>query len=96
MPDQPCRSCGAPLLWTITVKGKRHPVDRDPHPEGTIKVVAGVSGAAPKSYVMAGLDLATMRADGVALHRSHFATCPQAAQHRRPRGRREPTTEDTP
>lgn len=94
MPEPTCRSCGAPVLWTITVKGKRHPVDPDPHPDGTIKLVAGVAGAAPKSYVMAGLDLVAMREGRTPLHRSHFATCPHAAQHRRPRGRREPTTED--
>ncbi len=24
-----CRSCGAPVMWTVTAKGKRMPVDRD-------------------------------------------------------------------
>jgi hypothetical protein len=47
-----CRSCGAPILWCITVKGKKMPVD-----------VPAVEGEPTTS---------------------HFATCPQAGEWRKP------------
>ena len=28
-----CRSCGAPVTWTVTDAGKRMPVDPEPHPD---------------------------------------------------------------
>jgi hypothetical protein len=31
-----CRSCGAPIRWVVTEKGKRIPLDRDPQPDGNI------------------------------------------------------------
>ena len=81
-----CRSCGASIVWTITDRGKRMPVDADPHPEGTIEVIA--HAAEPNLYRSRVLDpyaLDIARENRTPVHRSHFATCPQAAGWRRPR-----------
>ena len=51
-PERPCRSCGAPMIWTVTAAGKRMPLN----PDGT----------------------------------SHFASCPNAAEHRKPKPKAPP------
>lgn len=67
-----CRSCDAPITWfELVVGGKRHPFDGEP------------------VYVRTYTDEDTRRLVGVIdaghINRSHFATCPQAKQWRRPR-----------
>jgi hypothetical protein len=67
-----CRSCGAPIVWAVTVTGHRMPVDADPGRGGTVTLrdrpglspIALVVGAAPPG--------APLR------HRPHFASCPHA------------------
>lgn len=66
-----CRSCGAPIVWAVTAAGKRMPLDAEP-------VYAIGSG------------VVSLNGDEVAvverprpLYVSHFATCPNADQHRR-------------
>jgi hypothetical protein len=65
-----CRSCQAPLLWATTPKNRRIPLDPVPHPEGNVVVLDGV---------------AVVGGEGDTRYRSHFATCPGAGVHRRPR-----------
>ncbi len=38
-----CRSCGAPVYWTETEKGKRMPVDREPGDDGNIVLIVAES-----------------------------------------------------
>lgn len=66
-----CRSCGAPIEWARTPKGKRIPLDVEPRPDGNLAFVAG------ELVNAAGLPPEVER------RVSHFATCPNAAQHRR-------------
>lgn len=77
-----CRSCGAPVIWTVTHKGKRMPVDADPVENGNIKlrrdgdrVVAEYPG---KEHPGLFDDADEAR------YLSHFATCPNAGDWRRP------------
>lgn len=76
-----CRSCGAEIYWAITNNGKRMPVDYLPTPEGTIAIEY------PKGPLLAivlhGDELLAAREAGEPLHLSHFATCPNAASHRK-------------
>jgi hypothetical protein len=74
-----CRSarCEAPIIWTVTARGKRMPVDADP-------VVA------PRGFRLDEVDggdvLATFvvaPAPGERLYVSHYATCPDADGFRR-------------
>jgi len=78
-----CKSCNAPIVWAITPKGKRAPIDAEPSDKGNIRIQT--DAAAPIAHYLSEIELAAARASGERLHLSHFVTCPQAAQHRRPR-----------
>ena len=73
-----CRSCGAEIIWCKTTSGKSMPVDVAPAKGGTIEIVDGIAeiaGEVKRDQSDAGLV--------PFLHKSHFATCPDAAKHRR-------------
>lgn len=63
-----CKSCGAEIEFVVTTGGKSIPLDVLPREDGNIKVEAGTA-----YYMPAG------EGDRV----THFATCPQAASHRK-------------
>lgn len=68
-----CRTCGASITWAEQVNGKRHPFD------GEIVAVKIEGGLLEGQRVIEHVD--------TSITTSHFATCPDAATHRRPRGR---------
>lgn len=75
-----CRSCEAPVRWVYTEKGRRMPLDPDPYtgpePTGLFVIRPGdIALAVPPDAF-----------PGEPLYRSHFATCPNAASHRRAKG----------
>jgi len=53
-----CRSCGAPILWARSTRGRMVPLDREPVADGTI-----ILGADDVAFVL-----------GPAGYHSHFAT----------------------
>lgn len=63
-----CGSCGAEVEWVVTAKGRRMPLDAIAVGGGNVRVVDGV---------------AVVGAPGFGDRVSHFATCPNAAKHRR-------------
>lgn len=69
-----CKSCGAEITWTLTTTGKKMPVEHKPR--GNIKVITDE-------------DTGTLRAimlkPGEGDYVSHFSTCPDAPEHRRPK-----------
>lgn len=67
-----CRSCGEAILWARTAAGKAMPLNVD-HEHGTVHLDA--DGTITR--------LTTTPEPGG--HTPHFATCPNADQHRRPR-----------
>lgn len=70
-----CKSCGATIRWVkMAGSGKSMPLDDVPSTEGTVAVERGVA------HVLSGL--AIVAYDGP-LFVSHFASCPQANEHRR-------------
>ena len=73
-----CSSCGAPIIWTLTTAGSRMPVDAVKVDGGHYLVVDGTVGTTPR--VIYAKDI-----EGPG-YVSHFATCPTAAKHRRPKG----------
>jgi hypothetical protein len=80
-----CKSCGAPILWTITERGKRMPLDAAPTEDGTVEVIGTAFGSSlGMSRVLSGDTLTAARAARAPLRRSHFAHCPQADEWRRP------------
>lgn len=73
-----CRSCPARLRWALTEAGEWMPIEQDPDPAGI--VTARRSGRAVIATVHpVGSDLEGLR------WTAHFANCPAAAEHRRPR-----------
>lgn len=67
-----CRSCGAPIVWGKTKNGKGIPLDAAPHPDGNVELHPDGRAVVNSGPLI-----------GVPLYRSHFTTCPHAAEHRR-------------
>jgi len=79
-PDGVCTSCGAAMVWVLTTKGNRMPLDPDPVDDGNVWVLMVKSGTP-----VVGVSLT---ADGVPpnvteRYVTHFVTCPHAKEHRR-------------
>jgi len=70
-----CKSCHAPIVWAGTASGKLMPVDVDSSPAGNLRLEYTDAGELVAEVVPAGSQ--------DALRTSHFATCPNAAKHRR-------------
>ena len=90
-----CRSCGAAILWAKLIDtrpgktSKPHPFDPEPNPKGYYYLYApgGDVAKLEARYVQRG----EAWPEGAKRRVSHFATCPDAEEHRRekrqPRGR---------
>lgn len=96
MSGSACRSCGAPLLWALTVKNRRIPLDPTPIEVGRRGAMVLVDDQwaytpddlAQRIAEKLNVDLAKAHDHLVArypAHTSHFATCPDAPRHRRNR-----------
>lgn len=73
LPPAHCSSCKARILWGRTSKGQSMPVDAEPVGDGEWLLERGElvhHGNGASLFI-------TLR------YRSHFATCPQADQHRK-------------
>lgn len=67
-----CRSCGAPIQWAKTPSGKMMPVNRAQATDGNLNVIRTSDGLTVQP---------AEKGTGNAV--SHYATCPNATQHRR-------------
>jgi hypothetical protein len=74
-----CKSCGANIIFGLTDRGRRMPVDIKPHPDGNILLVKA-EGLMVKAVVIKEEGRAKY-AGG--LHLSHFTSCKQAKQWRK-------------
>jgi hypothetical protein len=75
-----CKSCGADVLWVKLIPHNRlNPVNPTPTREGNIRML-GVRKAVAR--VLSKADLAEAALATEELYTSHFATCPNAKQHR--------------
>jgi hypothetical protein len=78
-----CRSCGAEMLWAVTAKGKRIPLDALAVPDGNVVLEEQGPGRPPLAVVLPnGTDPLMTETERYV---SHFATCPRADEHRSPR-----------
>lgn len=66
-----CRSCDAPIIWTVTEKGKKMPVDAGPIDGGDFDLADGD----PPTAVFVGSPHGS--------YSSHFATCDHADSWRK-------------
>lgn len=90
-----CRSCSAPIIWAEHhVTGRRMPLNRssvDMQTTGAFTVMGGTAYPLNVAVEKRALDNGVSEARARELleerdwHVSHFATCPQASAHRRPR-----------
>ncbi len=64
-----CRSCGAPIQWERTPKGKAIPLDIGHHPNGNIAIVNGFAVVLTRNAASA-LPETSLRL------MPHHATCP--------------------
>lgn len=86
-----CESCGRIIKWCVTQAGERMPVDDEPHEHGNIVIEPPkVPGGNPIAIVtqrrvpgQEGLFTDSITDETRPRYRSHFATCPNAAEHRR-------------
>lgn len=73
-----CRSCGAAIRWERTVNDKPIPLDPEPREDGNLairddgKVYHFTEGQGVIAFD-----------PGFPLYVAHFATCPNASEHRR-------------
>ncbi len=75
-----CRSCNADILWARTERGSRMPLDAEPvDSTGRNLFVLRDKSSSEGPLAIAAWGLAHTEPHYV----SHFATCPNADQHRR-------------
>jgi hypothetical protein len=75
-----CKSCGAAIIWATTQSGKLMPLDAAPDPKGNL-AVQRYDKAIPATLVVPRSEMTEVL--GLPTHKSHFATCPNAAAHRK-------------
>lgn len=73
-----CRTCHAEIEWVRTPEGRTMPIDPEPAEDGNLALIAGD----PIIAVPVAANELLVDDDGLR-YKSHFATCPQADQHRR-------------
>jgi hypothetical protein len=78
-----CRSCRRRILWTLTPKGEKAPIDVDPVENGNTLVLQ--PSALPGAYLSVVLSGKTLElaADRGRLWVNHWATCPDREEWRR-------------
>lgn len=78
LPRAACRGCGAAMVWVASTKGGTVPLDPRPAPDGNL--VFEPAAATPTVRYLRKEDVVPA---GTARYRSHFSSCPEAAQFRR-------------
>lgn len=77
-----CRSCQARIFWVRMPSGRMNPLDSKPREDGNIKLLPSEEAGARLAVVLTKEELAEPAVGDRFV--SHFATCPQGPQHRRP------------
>lgn len=77
-----CRSCGAPIEWCVTTKGRNMPLDPEPRDDGNLvkdgaTLWRGGETVAIVRFVATDIEVMDDR------YVSHFVTCPHAKEHRK-------------
>ena len=75
-----CKSCAAPIIWTVTHKGNRMPVDAEPVEGGNV-VLRRDGEALIAEYP--GKEHPSLFEDDGVRYVSHFSTCPEGKEWRK-------------
>lgn len=82
-----CRSCNAEIIWAKNaVNGLRNPIDASPTPDGNIRLEFRGIGQPPVAHYYGKTArelLVEKHGDKIVWYKSHFATCPNARQHKK-------------
>lgn len=78
-----CRSCNAPIIWTITAAGGK-PAPVDMQPGGYGDTVANLKLTIQDGRVYSKVLRADLAFGNKSLHLSHFVRCPESKQWRNP------------
>jgi hypothetical protein len=80
-----CRGaqCGAPVFWATTTRGKAMPVDAEPADDGNVLITGDPER--PQATVV-NPDQPPLGGWSGPLYTSHFRTCPDAGNFRKPKG----------
>lgn len=83
-----CSSCGNLMIWTLSERGARMPVDAEPSSDGTFVLDDTLDPPRAKFIGQADREIRRALAEeqiGYApvFYVSHFAHCPYAGQHRK-------------
>jgi hypothetical protein len=74
-----CRSCGAAIVWCLTINGKKSPFVADEKGFFVLENGYAVHKGAPPTQLELGAPTPPQR------YTSHFANCAQASEWRKPR-----------
>lgn len=74
-----CESCSRDILWAVTGKGKRMPIDPQPRGDGNLAVYRDVHGSLRARVLKKGEQLESYERPAM----PHWATCPYADRHRK-------------
>jgi len=80
-----CKSCKLLIVWTRTEKGKSMPCDAGPHESGQFYLFRRKGFIEALFYKSKHPSVYKAKDRFQKLHNSHFATCPNAAMHRKSR-----------
>lgn len=72
---EPCRSCGARIVWCFTSKGNRMPVDAEKTDAGNLQYTGERDKGMAVVRAVGRTTARILRERGEALYVSHFATC---------------------
>lgn len=75
----PCKSCRAAIWWAVTIHDKSTPMDADPSEDGCWVVDGTTENGAPRVRLSEPLT----DPPKTSRFKSHWATCPNADQHRK-------------
>ncbi|MGB3708943.1 hypothetical protein [Gordonia sp. (in: high G+C Gram-positive bacteria)] len=78
-----CRSCGQPVIWATTDKGKAMPINPGPDAQGNVALHRDKAGIT--AVVVPNIKAKAMRSAGQKLYLSHFGSCPHADRWRKDR-----------
>jgi hypothetical protein len=70
-----CRSCGAPIIWTVTEKGNRMPIDAEPSSDGRFRKERVLPNGDKLVHFVKDSELVENTAR---LYASHFQSCPDS------------------
>ena len=83
-----CSSCGAPIEWVLTKNRRAMPLDEAPVEDGNVRRTGLFDRAKPGGPLMELVEVETQQQlldTGVERYVSHFVTCPNRDEHRKPK-----------